>query len=95
MDLDDLKNQLKQLGAPEGDLDKIVNDIGIVVFNKILSAVLLKLSDDRRRELEGMSPDQITSHPNTIKDQITFPSRTELDGIYREVLESYFTSNVK
>ena len=89
LNLNELKSKLQELGAPEAHLDKIINEIGIVILNKIVILIKSKLNDEQRITFDNISQDDLPSYLNSVKDQITYPSDAELENIYQEVWNSY------
>ena len=87
--VDDIKTEIRKIGAKEEDVDGIINDIGIVVLNKLIDSVLVQLNDKQRDETKTMSLEELIAYLKNPQNNINFPTNDEIARLSHETWKSY------
>lgn len=90
MNIQEIKNKLKLLGASGKDIDMAIRDVNEIIAERAISFYLSKLSDEQKEKLAALSKEDVLIYFEANKDQLHQFSKDEFEKLSQGVWDEYF-----
>ena len=86
-----IKKALMAIGAEEKDIDSIIQDIGNVILQKIITEYVSKLDEETQEKLKGLSEEEAKKYIEDNKETLPTPlGEEEIESIASDTWKDYF-----